>query len=112
MTKRDAEQQQEFIALLYREFPDKEGIVPFARELMRLARKCAHFAEAACGELSPRQAALDEANDRRIEELCEAFGASVLIQGDPRGFTVKLLLPSGSYNTWGGHENGWGVPGS
>lgn len=30
--------------------------------------------------------------------------------GDPRGYTVKLLLPDGSYNTWGGFECGWGVP--
>jgi hypothetical protein len=32
------------------------------------------------------------------------------IDGDPRGYVVKLMLKSGAYNTFGGAESGWGVP--
>ena len=35
----------------------------------------------------------------------------MLLSGDPRGFTVKLLLPrTNKFNTWGGAECGYGVP--
>ena len=30
--------------------------------------------------------------------------------GDPRGYVLKIMLPSGRYNTWGGAESGYGVP--
>lgn len=35
---------------------------------------------------------------------------AVNLSGDPRGFTVKLILQSGEYNSWGGKESGYGVP--
>lgn len=31
------------------------------------------------------------------------------INRDPRGYPVKLELPSGRYNTWGGAEGGFGI---
>lgn len=35
----------------------------------------------------------------------------MLINGDPRGHTVKLILPrTNFYNTWGGAEHGYAVP--
>ena len=27
----------------------------------------------------------------------------------PRGYVVKLHLPSGKHNTWGGKESGYGI---
>jgi hypothetical protein len=30
--------------------------------------------------------------------------------GDPRGYTVKLTMPDGRYDTWGGPAEGIGVP--
>lgn len=56
--------------------------------------------------LTQRQAS----NDRRIKELCADFKVPVKLGGDPRGYTVKLRLPSGAYNTWGGADDGYGVP--
>ena len=29
--------------------------------------------------------------------------------GDPRGYAVYVDLPDGSYNTFGGHEHGYGI---
>ncbi len=49
-----------------------------------------------------------------ISELPEVDGKpiEVLFGGDPRGHTVKLLMPDGRYDSWGGVEHGIGVPGS
>jgi hypothetical protein len=30
------------------------------------------------------------------------------VGGDPRGYCLKITLPDGNYNTWGGAEDGWG----
>ena len=48
--------------------------------------------------------------ERRIKEICEPLGIVPDFGGDPRGYTVRLHLPTGAYNTWGGRESGFGVP--
>ena len=48
--------------------------------------------------------------ERRITAICAELGLSPNFQGDPRGYTVKVALPNGAYNTMGGREDGWGVP--
>jgi hypothetical protein len=46
-----------------------------------------------------------------IREICKDLGLSVTFGGDPRGFTVKLHFPkTRAYNSWGGVEEGYGVP--
>ena len=48
--------------------------------------------------------------EKRIMDICAGFKLPVTFGGDPRGYTVKVKFPSGLYNTWGGAEEGWGVP--
>lgn len=48
--------------------------------------------------------------EKRITEICAPLGLTPRFGGDPRGYTVSLHLPSGAYNSWGGAENGYGVP--
>jgi hypothetical protein len=48
--------------------------------------------------------------ERRIQQLCAEIGCKVDMNGDPRGYTIKVFLPDNAYNTWGGAESGWGVP--
>lgn len=49
--------------------------------------------------------------EKRMRAILAPFPAfAVTFGGDPRGYTVKLKLPSGAYNTWGGSEDGFGVP--
>jgi hypothetical protein len=47
-----------------------------------------------------------------VEELPHVDGKPIVPKfgGDPRGFTVKLVMPDGRYDTWGGAEDGFGVP--
>ena len=47
---------------------------------------------------------------QRIAEACKPWGIKPNFSGDPRGCCVKLLLPSGRYNSWGGAEDGFCVP--
>lgn len=52
--------------------------------------------------------------ERRIKEVCAKYPAAILsvqIDGDPRGFPVKLQLAGGKFNTWGGAETGFGFGG-
>lgn len=44
------------------------------------------------------------------EVTIEHVGMTADFTGDPRGYTTKLHLTSGGWNTWGGFESGWGVP--
>ena len=48
--------------------------------------------------------------EKRMLAILRPYGFDVTFGGDPRGFTVKLKLPSGASNTWGGSEDGYGVP--
>ena len=47
---------------------------------------------------------------QRIEAACKPWGIVPNFQGDPRGACVKLLLPSGRWNSMGGAEDGFCVP--
>lgn len=94
---------------------DPQNVIQETGEkIMDLARRTHRYAEIACNrELSAGEEKRSEAVDKEILELGKKIGVKFEIQGDPRGFTVKLKTPkSKRYNTWGGVEVGWGVPNS
>lgn len=51
-----------------------------------------------------------ERAEKRVRELCASIGLPVKFGEDPRGFAVRVFLPSGRYNSLGGREDGYGVP--
>lgn len=86
-----------------------------------------------CDAWETARAKREESCERRITEVCAKFGhkpdciyvggvparatcrcrGKILkphFGGDPRGYTVKVKLPSGVHNTFGGSEEGYGVP--
>lgn len=84
-----------------------------ARELIRLATRHHKIMEDYCngadiygpnGEPRARLAR----NRRQIEDVCRAIGCTPVFSGDPRGCTVKLVLPDGHTNDWG--KEGFCVP--
>jgi len=122
MTKQQAE-MSEFESVLCNAVPDGTpyeqcgGMIPAARELMRLARRHNVIQERLCNEPdhNGKLARADERIEKRIKALCSAEPIAcavdaVILGGDPRGYTVKVRLKNGRYNTWGGAEDGWGVP--
>ena len=46
--------------------------------------------------------------ERRITELATACNCKADFAGDPRGATVKIILPNGRTNDWA--KEGWCVP--
>jgi hypothetical protein len=109
--------REEFIRVMLEEFPGRAHgeVIAMAKDLMRKASTSERIATVLCSvEMSEkRQARIeaeDERNDAAIKRVCDAWGMVAVLSGDPRGYTVKVKLPSGRSNTWGGSEHGWGVP--
>jgi hypothetical protein len=99
----------EFACLMAREFPKVHGLPGLLDDLMKLAKRHGKLAERECnvGDVSDKTW---ERLEAKIRAICEEIGCGVKLGGDPRGYTVKVIVPSGRYNTWGGAEEGWGVP--
>lgn len=105
-TKQQTAEALEFAFVVAREFP--EATAAQVVELLRLARRHGRLQERACNEQIARRG-FDRATEVRIAAVCAAIGfPAVRFEGDPRGFTVKVTLPSGRSNHWGGET--WGVP--
>lgn len=121
--------REEFVAVLTRECPaiDPVRVARIAGRIMRYGATMGRLAEEECnGDWPIRKVNQDEWRkllDKRklhaangVLTACWELAANKELKikpvfgSDPRGFTVKLLLPSGRYNTWGGREDGWGVP--
>ena len=99
-----------------------------ARALLRLARTHGNLAVAECngppeyqqqyripdqGRINAWAADLQRRQERcekRIRDICAGFNLPVTLGGDPRGYTIRVKLPSGAYNTWGGSAEGYGIP--
>lgn len=103
----------EFVTLMTREFPNVpyRDMTDLAQELMNLARAFHRLDEAACNYgLTPRQEKRVERMEERLTVISQQLGIAIDHNGDPRGFSVYLHLPSGTSNSFGGREVGYGVP--
>lgn len=88
-----------------------EEAVAFARLILRNAATIQRHAINACNrEVSEAETTNSLRAQTRIVDACEPWGISPTFSGDPRGAVVKLLLPSGRYNSMGGAECGYCVP--
>lgn len=85
---------------------------PFAKRLMRYGATLGRIAENQCngyqdwkGNWDERASLRDEKKEERIQakvtELCAEFGCKPVFQGDPRGNTLKIVVPDGYTNDWG-----------
>jgi hypothetical protein len=81
-------------------------------ELCSLAKTAQYYNTEACNyELTQRQQTRRANVDKRAVEIGRELGLTILTNGDPRGYALKVLLPlTRRYNTFGGYEEGWGVP--
>lgn len=123
-TKSKTEEIIEFGAVLAREYPHTSPhmIATQATAFIDLARKHHRLAEAACNrELTgAERKAYDEITTQGLPRILtrlqgaednaisDEARAAILVSGDPRGATVKLKLPSGKTNDFGGE--GWCPP--
>ncbi len=99
----------------------ENGFTAFEIEvLIRHAKALHHIAERQCSEeMSDEEVTKVNKREANIEkQILEIVSirnqrqgdrVAVGFDGDPRGYVVKLHLPDGRYNTWGGKEVGWGI---
>lgn len=94
-----------------------QEILELCSLICRHAATVKRYAEEYCNrQLRPWEEKRAEQVEKRISELClllpQVDGASIKpkFQGDPRGATVKLVMPDGRYDDWG--QEGICVPGS
>jgi hypothetical protein len=117
-----AKEREQFIAHFCAEFPNR---IEEARLLLRHAKTHTRIQEMVCNghpacssptlpqetisRLQERHEQWCEKREqqieRRIAQICKDVGVAVEFGGDPRGYTVKLHLPSGRCK-----ESGYGVP--
>lgn len=111
--------RDEFIGQIVTEVMAQKGTnndgVDLARLILRNAATIQSIAIRQCNEaFTDQEAALlasrDKACEDRIKEACKPWSIKPHFGGDPRGCCVKLILPSGRYNSWGGAEDGFCVP--
>ena len=137
MTKREWQSRQEFIDVITNEKRDNDpqhtvfetsDVMHRAELLLRHGRSYARIQEVVCNGVEWIQSLSNDANDKRqrnheawcekreqqlekriraiVAELGQGFG--VVFSGDPRGNTVKIVLPSGRTNDVG--REGYCVP--
>jgi hypothetical protein len=109
MTTR-TEERQEFFTKMRDEAPDLDWYEfrDIIKGLQRNARTHHRLAEDLCNlEMTSKQedarVRREASCERRIIELCKRLGPGFepIFQGDPRGATVKLKVPSGKTDDWG-----------
>lgn len=104
----------EFLVRLARHFTMKNipGDVHLAaQKLTALSSRYERLQELACNRsLTPKEIKEELTLEEKFRELAVKLKLPFKFGGDPRGYTVKCFLADGSYNTWGGKEEGYGVP--
>lgn len=114
---------RELASKLDRSYPDlplrvwHETLYPLCSLVCRHAATHRRLQETACNrELTPQEMTQEGRCEEHIRYLVERLPLvggqpiRVKFQGDPRGYTVKLIMPDGRYDTWGGAAEGLGVP--
>jgi hypothetical protein len=98
-----------FAVVMAREYP--QCTPTQINELLQLARRHGRLCVRLCNEGGAHLEKMREKCEEAILQLVQTIGCKVKLRGDPRGFTVKVLIQSKRYNTWGGEEeDSWGVP--
>ncbi len=109
---------RELATLLNPSMGTTHAILETCSLICRHATTIKRLAEQACNsELSKRDEKQDAACEARIRDLVRDLPhvngepIKVEFQGDPRGATVKLIMPDGRGNSWAG-DGRMCVPGS
>jgi len=113
MARKKDREVMEFAAVLAKELPKCSSyeIAELAADLITLGRRLSRLAVTHCNVgLTERDERSEERTEQRARELCEHYGLQAVFSGDPRGATLKIVMPSKISNSWGGE--GFCVPGS
>ena len=104
--------EAEFLCAMIEEFGNSYTTQTACIELLRRAKQHQFVSEQRCNVgdtdyLMKRQQALRQS----MIKVGNTINATLKFGGDPRGFTVKVMLQKTRlFNSWGGAEEGYGVP--
>ena len=115
MSKKQQSERTEFVIIMVEELKSNRvvGLRGLLGDLMFLAKRHGMLQERVCNghqtvkgdwdeEAANRDQKREEAIEARITAICEKLGCKPIFSGDPRGATVKVIVPSGRSNSWGG----------
>jgi hypothetical protein len=108
MNKAQIEARKQNETVLARNFPHADA-VKLQNDLYKLALACERNALELCN--TPNHVDVRDELRERLEAISEKHGIKLVgrVTGDPRGYCLKLHLPNGDHNTWGGKEEGYGI---
>lgn len=108
MNSEQRKAREKAIAVIARNFPQVSNPTGLQDDLYKLGLKAQRNAEKLCNvtdhvdQREKLRAALGKIEEKHGITLNAEIG------GDPRGFCLKVIMPEGDYNSWGGRESGWG----
>jgi hypothetical protein len=113
MARTTQKERADFIARLVTESKrhGPEMCTEIGYKILKLSARYCTLQEHDCNRgLTDKERQLESGIERRIRLQCRELGPGFapVFQGDPRGATVKLKVPSGFYNDWG--QTGLCVP--
>ena len=80
-----------------------------AMALWRMGPYSKVLAEAACNrELTEREERRDEEMDAKVKEVGKELGLKAYRQGDPRGWTIRVVVPRELADCWDNETTGCG----
>lgn len=108
MTKKQKEAREQNLKVLARNYPTADAW-KLQNDLYRLSIACEQNAINLCN-VQDWQDTREQLRDK-LASIAKKHGVNIMadVTGDPRGYCLKLHLPDGSYNTWGGKEAGYGI---
>ena len=111
MTKDQALARAEAIKVVARNWPNVKDPARLQDDLHVLGIACQRNAEKLCNV--PDYEDQRDALRRKAELIAKRHGIELncTVSGDPRGYCLKVIMPQGDCNTWGGKEDGWGFGG-
>ena len=109
MTKREQE-KQDFIRRVVSasKIPSDKATI-LATKLWKMSGRSSRLAEAACNrELTKAEDALDDKMDAKVKEIGKLLGLKAYREGDPRGWTIRVVVGKELANNWDGLTTGCG----
>jgi len=109
-TTRKLTEKQDFIrrVVTASKLPETKS-TKLAVELWNMGPRSARLAENACNrELTPRENTIDDRMDARVVAIGEELGLKAYRQGDPRGWTIRVVVGRELANCWDGETTGCG----
>lgn len=108
MNKEQARARAEAIAVVSSNFPGVKDAAKLQDDLYKLGIQCRRNAEKLCNEENYEDQR--ELLRAKLQKIKNKHGVEfeATVTGDPRGYCLKVMLPQGQYNSWGGAEDGYG----